>query len=298
MISAAEEAVESSTSKGLGLVGAPFIAAGKAAAKSKAGRWTVEQGTKVGEKIANSKIGKLVSDGATRAVEFGKIVPTKLLAKASPEARYMLEKKAKRMFLGKEVLDQFGRVTRRGGVLSFAGKAVSKGFSESIEEGKQGWNKKDWIENENPEQVVGLFDLLLTDASKGLQLLPSAVGVPFGISLGMSNDPEIFSSMFGGYMGGAVHQASINAGSSILKAVGSGSYWGDQISIGDALAHNAVLDSHDALTRFTKGAELAKRLSGSGKQQVMAELNAYAEFNKKRKEQGLSYVDPDLILEE
>lgn len=298
MMSAAEEAVESSTSKGLGLVGAPFVAAGKAAAKSKAGRWTVEQGTKVGEKIANSKIGKLVSDGATRAVEFGKIVPTKLLAKASPEARYMLEKKAKRMFLGKEVLDQFGRVTRRGGVLSFAGKAVSKGFSESIEEGKQGWNKKDWIENENPEQVVGLFDLLLTDASKGLQLLPSAVGVPFGISLGMSNDPEIFSSMFGGYMGGAVHQASINAGSSILKAVGSGSYWGDQISIGDALAHNAVLDSHDALTRFTKGAELAKRLSGSGKQQVMAELNAYAEFNKKRKEQGLSYVDPDLILEE
>lgn len=297
-VNAAEEAVESSTSVGLGLAGAPVIAAGKAAAKSKAGRWVVEQGTKVGEKIANSSVGKLVADGAAKTVEMGKMIPAKLLAKASPEARYMLEKKAKRALLGKEVLDPFGRVTRKGGILNFAGKTVSKGVSEAIEEGKQSVTGKEWVNNEDPEQVVGFFDLLLSDASKGLKLMPSAVGVPFGISLGMSNDPEIFSAMFGGFMGSNIHQASINTGSSILKAIGSGSYWGDQISIGDALAHNAVLDSHDALTRFTKGAELAKRLAGQDKRRIVNELHEYADFNRKRKEQGLSFVDPDLILQE
>lgn len=297
-VNAAEEAVESSTSVGLGLAGAPIIAAGKAAAKSKAGRWVVEQGTKVGEKIANSSVGKLVADGAAKTVEMGKMIPAKLLAKASPEARYMLEKKAKRALLGKEVLDPFGRVTRKGGILNFAGKTVSKGISEAIEEGKQSVTGKEWVNNEDPEQVVGFFDLLLSDASKGLKLMPSAVGVPFGISLGMSNDPEIFSAMFGGFMGSNIHQASINTGSSILKAIGSGSYWGDQISIGDALAHNAVLDSHDALTRFTKGAELAKRLAGQDKRRIVNELREYADFNRKRKEQGLSFVDPDLILQE
>ena len=35
--------------------------------------------------------------------------------------------------------------------------------------------------------------------------MPAAVGVPFGIALGMANDPEIFSSMFGGMMGSTIH---------------------------------------------------------------------------------------------
>ena len=167
-LTAAEEAVESSTSKGLGLAGAPIIAAGKGVAKSKAGKWVAEQGTKVGEKIVNSKVGKLMAENTAKAVEFGKKVPAKLLEKVAPETYYMLEKKAKRMLLGKEILDSSGRVTRSGGVLSFARKTASKAFSEEIEEGKQGWIKKEWVESEDPEQVVGLFDLLLQDSSKGL----------------------------------------------------------------------------------------------------------------------------------
>ena len=205
-LSAAEEAVETSTSAGLGLVGAPFVAAGKVAAKSKAGKWVVTQGTKAGEKLASTKVGKMVADGASKAVEVGKMIPTKLLAKTSPEAAYLLEKRAKRLLLGKETIDEFGHVVRKqGGILNLGKKVVSKGISEAVEEGKQYDNKKEWVENENPQQVIGLFDLLLSDASKGLPNLVAAAGIPFGAAWGMSNDPEKYANMQGGFFGGGSH---------------------------------------------------------------------------------------------
>lgn len=261
---------------------------------SKFGEVIVNQGKKVVDPIMESNVGKMFAENIDRAIEFGRNIPLKLLAKTSPEGAFMLERLTKRVLLGKESKDMFGRTVRQGGVLGFGNKIIASGFSEAIEEGKQYKNGDDWIKNANPNEVETLYDILLRDSQLGIDLAPAAAGLPFGFKWGIGGQNELYSNMAGGWLGGALHNSQVKLASTALNLVTSP----NRISIDKAIATNALLGRNNALTRFSKGAQLSARLGNSNQSIVAHEMDAYREFNKKRKEQGLSYIEDDILQEE
>lgn len=172
-------------------------------------------------------------------------------------------------------------------------KVVLSGYSESIEEGKQFENAEAWIKNENPERVVGFFDGVMRDAQLGQGLIIPALGVPFGQRWGIEDKGELYSNMAGGWLGGAMHTAMISGGSTAISAMSTP----DRISISDMIAQNAELGRNEALSRYTKGAELAE-LALNNPKAAMRELEEYRKFNAKRREMGLSNLDDSVLDEE
>lgn len=239
--------------------------------------------------IAGKIVNNLVKD-VQLGTELLKSVPKKILTNATN-----LINDPSKAFLAQQVAKGVGEKT-----INIGGRMLTSGFSESIEEGKQYLNGQDWVNNDNPQNVIGFFDTLLTDMSVGNSLITSALGIPFGAKWGLAaKDPELYANMTGGYLGGAMHNASIEALSTVSD-LGFKTLTGSApLSLENVIIHNTLLDQNSRLNQFGSLSKMAKQMSSvSGKQQFDDKLKEFRDFNKQREEQGLDAFTQDQIDEE
>lgn len=239
--------------------------------------------------IAGKIVNNLVKD-VQLGTELLKSVPKKILTNATN-----LINDPSKAFLAQQVAKGVGEKT-----INIGGRMLTSGFSESIEEGKQYLNGQDWVNNDNPQNVIGFFDTLLTDMSVGNSLITSALGIPFGAKWGLAaKDPELYANMTGGYLGGAMHNASIEALSTVSD-LGFKTLTGSApLSLENVIIHNTLLDQNSRLNQFGSLSKMAKQMSSaSGKQQFDDKLKEFRDFNKQREDQGLDAFTQDQIDEE
>lgn len=239
--------------------------------------------------IAGKIVNNLVKD-VQLGTELLKSVPKKILTNATN-----LINDPSKAFLAQQVAKGVGEKT-----INIGGRILTSGFSESIEEGKQYLNGQDWVNNDNPQNVIGFFDTLLTDMSVGNSLITSALGIPFGAKWGLAaKDPELYANMTGGYLGGAMHNASIEALSTVSD-LGFKTLTGSApLSLENVIIHNTLLDQNSRLNQFGSLSKMAKQMSSaSGKQQFDDKLKEFRDFNKQREDQGLDAFTQDQIDEE
>ena len=239
--------------------------------------------------IAGKIVNNLVKD-VQLGTELLKSVPKKILTNATN-----LINDPSKAFLAQQVAKGVGEKA-----INIGGRILTSGFSESIEEGKQYLNGQDWVNNDNPQNVIGFFDTLLTDMSVGNSLITSALGIPFGAKWGLAaKDPELYANMTGGYLGGAMHNASIEALSTVSD-LGFKTLTGSApLSLENVIIHNTLLDQNSRLNQFGSLSKMAKQISSvSGKQQFDDKLKEFRDFNKQREDQGLDAFTQDQIDEE
>lgn len=239
--------------------------------------------------IAGKIVNNLVKD-VQLGTELLKSVPKKILTNATN-----LINDPSKAFLVQQVAKGVGEKA-----INIGGRILTSGFSESIEEGKQYLNGQDWVNNDNPQNVIGFFDTLLTDMSVGNSLITSALGIPFGAKWGLAaKDPELYANMTGGYLGGAMHNASIEALSTVSD-LGFKTLTGSApLSLENVIIHNTLLDQNSRLNQFGSLSKMAKQMSStSGKQQFDDKLKEFRDFNKQREEQGLDAFTQDQLDEE
>lgn len=244
-------------------------AAGKAAAK-----------TKVISDIAKSPVGQAAAKAADKTVQFLKNVPTWLLDKSSGlfvkgDGKKALAKQFKIRQSQKRAAAQIGNL-------------VLEGYGEEIEEGKQATEGNDWLNNATPEQVTSMYDNILTDLSRNVQLIPAAMGVPFGLHLGMASDNDVFANMAGGLLGGWFHGGAIQGGSLALQEAinATGAGVGTK-SLDDIVLTNAHLDVAGSVGTIQAGERMAKEVAKHNNLgRFLHEVDAFKEFNSRQRDAG------------
>ena len=216
-----------------------------------------------------------------REVNAGRKMFGKLIAKTHAKDA------AKDLILQKR-LDKF--VKKPAGFLS---KVAVSGYSETIEEGKQYLNGQQWIENEDPERVIGFFDGVMRDMQYGSKLIVPALGVPFGARWGIADKGELYANMAGGWLGGAMHTAIVSGAADAIGMMTTP----DKISVAQAIAQNYELGRANAISRFTKGSNLVE-IAHNDPNQTKTQLEYLKQFNQNRRKLGFSNIDDQTLNEE
>lgn len=220
-----------------------------------------------------------------REVNAGRKMFGKLIAKTHA-------KDAAKDLIRQKRLDKF--VKKPAGFLS---KVAISGYSEAIEEGKQYLNGQQWIENEDPERVIGFFDGVMRDMQYGSKLIIPALGVPFGARWGIADKGELYDNLYanmaGGWLGGAMHTAIVSGAADAIGMMTTP----DKISVAQAIAQNYELDRANSISRFTKGSNLIE-IAHNDPNQTKTQLEYLKQFNYNRRKLGLSNIDDQTLNEE
>ena len=184
------------------------------------------------------------------------------------------------------------------GLSKFTKRNYGIGFAESIEEGKQYLNGKEWLENEDPDRVASFMDCLLTDMSNGTSLITAAMGVPFGARWGLAaDDAELYSNMTGGWFGGAGHDASVAGLSLFSSTVGDYIMNDGPMSVTKAIVHNTLLDNSTSSNLYFQGHQLAKQLFRNP-EKFDQEFEEFEQLNARRREAGQNaYTEEEIAAE-
>lgn len=152
--------------------------------------------------------------------------------------------------------------------IDFLGKTAARGYSESIEEGKQYEYGNQFAEGKFKGKSNTMLGTLIDDLSTGLYTGLAFIGNQF---LGMQADRELMSNMRGGFIGGILNHGTM------ISAVQNYTNGRGELKAGDIVFNNVMAEKLRQRSNIINGEEMGKYTSRSG---YVAMMNAFDRIQK------------------
>lgn len=152
--------------------------------------------------------------------------------------------------------------------IDFLGKTAGRGFSESVEEGKQYEYGNKFANGEFAGESKSIFGTLIDDLSTGLYTGLAFVGHQF---FGMQADRELMANMRGGFIGGILNHGTV------ISAVQNYTNGRGELKAGDIVFNNVMAEKLRQRSNIINGEEMGKYSSRSG---YVAMMNAFDRIQK------------------
>ncbi len=189
-----------------------------------------------------------------------------------------------------------GTAKRRGkALLNFAKQGAVSAYSEEIEEAKQYLNGQEWIRDLDAKQYEGILERMWHDASLGATAMLPALGVPFGIRFGLTENDEAYASMSGALIGATQQHAAVTTMGHAISELGDIAFGMQTNKVDQIIRESMVAGLHGFQNQYVNTTQLANAAQ-SDPSKLLAQFEEMKKLNAQRKAKGVSgvYTDEEL----
>ena len=193
-----------------------------------------------------------------------------------------------------------GTAKRRGKALwNFAKQGAASAYSEEIEEAKQYMNGQEWIRDLDAKQYEGILERMWHDASLGATAMLPALGVPFGIRFGLTNNDEAYASMTGAIIGALQMHGSHQIAGHAISELGDLAFGVSTNKVDQTIREIMVAGMHGFQNQYLNTTQLANAAQRDPSR-LLSRFEEMKRLNAQRKAKGVHgvYTDDEIKASE